>query len=214
MKRKKKPSANSSPQPEISYIVSAYHRPEILPACLWSLKAQTHENFECIITDNSTEPKHVKAHMRLIKQMDDKRFRYVNTSRKVKISDCYWTAEWGAKEAQGQWLCFPCDDCYYLPDFSRRMLIAAAETQADVILSEFVLMGPEAAGGSGVYQTWKANPTKLVKSSFFVRASTFPGFSGKPRSNVPASADQVLGHELVRSGAKFGIAKGLTVVHN
>ncbi len=94
------------------------------------------------------------------------------------------------------------------------MMVCAAESQADVIMSEFVYMGPECAGGSGVYQRWRPEPHKLVKSMFFIRKSKFSGFSGKPKSRVAASADQVLGQELGHEGATFARAEGLVNFHN
>jgi hypothetical protein len=42
------------------------------------------------------------------------------------VNDCYWSAEYAARQAKGDWLCFPCDDCYYVPEFQERMLEIAA----------------------------------------------------------------------------------------
>ncbi len=200
--------------PEISYIVSAYNRPVMLPVALWSIKGQTHQDFECIVADNATDDGVAKQQEKVVLSLEDVRFRYIRTAKKTKISECYWAAEWAAGLARGKWLCFPCDDCYYVPDFARRLLIEAVRTQADIVLSDQVLMGPESAGGSGEYEVWRPEPYKLIKSMFIVRADKFPGFSAKPLKAVSAAADQVLGYDLVQSGARFARSRGLLVVHN
>lgn len=41
--------------PRLSYIVSVCNATLYLPCLLWSLRAQTHKDFEVIVTDNSTE---------------------------------------------------------------------------------------------------------------------------------------------------------------
>ncbi len=97
MKRKKKPSANSSPQPEITYIVSAFNRPVMLPVALWSIKGQSHSDFECIVTDNADSNTLAKQQEKMVKDLNDHRFRYVRTATKTQVSDCYWSAEWANK---------------------------------------------------------------------------------------------------------------------
>ena len=123
------------------------------------------------------------------------------------MSDCYWSAEYGAARAKGRYLCFPLRRLRYPPEWAIRMLQVAVESQADLIYNEFVLMGPESAGGSGVYQRWRPTPRRLVKSQFLIRAAVFPGFSGKPKASVSASADQVIGQELLRAGRTFACAR-------
>ena len=207
-----RPNRKPAADVDISYIVSCYDRPGDLIVCLGSLLRQTHRRFEVIVTDNGA-PEFFKEHKRIIRFFNDPRVSHFATG-KLEVSDCYWSAEYGAARAKGRYLCFPCDDCYYPPEWAIRMLQTAVESQADLIYNEFVLMGPESAGGSGVYQRWRPTPRRLVKSQFLIRAEIFPGFSGKPKASVSASADQVIGQELIRSGATFACARGLEAVHN
>jgi glycosyltransferase involved in cell wall biosynthesis len=77
--------------PDISYIVSAYgeRAAEVLPCLLWSLKAQTHRDFEVIVTDNSNDtPSTSSKNRAIVAALKDKRFRYFNTARKTKVNDC------------------------------------------------------------------------------------------------------------------------------
>ncbi len=200
---------------DVTYIISAFDRPTMLAVCLWSIKGQSHENFECIVADNADDPAIAAQHARVVRDMRDARFRHVRTFKKIPVSECYWAGEWVAQHlAKGRWLCFPCDDCYYLPEFAKLMLTAAVAEQSKIVMSEFVLMGPEAAGGSGVYQRWKSIPHKLIKSAFLIQRSAFPGFKEKPKASMPSAADTALGTELVRAGFKFAVCQAMTVVHN
>ena len=181
--------------------------------CLGSLLRQTHRRFEVIVTDNGA-PEFFKEHKRIIRFFNDPRVSHYATG-KLKVSDCYWSAEYGAARAKGRYLCFPVRRLLLSARMEPiRMLQTAVESQADLIYNEFVLMGPESAGGSGVYQRWRPTPRRLVKSQFLIRAEIFPGFSGKPKASVSASADQVIGQELLRAGRTFACAMGLCAVHN
>jgi glycosyltransferase involved in cell wall biosynthesis len=199
--------------PDISYIVSAYgeRAAEVLPCLLWSLKAQTHRDFEVIITDNSTNSKHIKKNRAIVAALKDERFKYFNTAKKTKVNDCYWSAEWAAaKVATGKWLCFPCDDCYYAPDFGRKMLGAASAYAWEMVFSRLVLY----QCASQYLLIDQPGPEFCIKTSFILRADKFPGFSGKPKGSFPTCADRVLGQELNKEEIKWGIVPEVMVVHN
>lgn len=194
--------------PDISYIVSAYNRPDQLRACLWSLYGQKHGDFEVLVTDNSLDPEITAEHRKVIAEMGDNRYRYLRTAGKTKVNDCYWAAEYAAARARGKWLCFPCDDCYYLPTFGSEMLSKTVRDELDFVES-WCLIG--IYGGSTVF-----NANHTVKSSFLIRAELFKRFGGfvaKPKSGVAACADRVLG-EMARKQAKCGTVPMILVVHN
>lgn len=195
---------------EISYIVSAFNRPVMLPVCLWAIKGQTNPRFECFVTDNATDPKIAALHKRAVADLRDKRFHYIHTAKKIKVSDCYWSAEHAAKQAKGTWLCFPCDDTYLVPEFGRRMLLAGYVNGWDIVICGDTVVGPECNGQLG-YKVWKMFPGRATKTTFIVRRDAFPGFTGKLHKHGAVLADYHLSHEVKNSGV---LRDQLMVVHN
>jgi glycosyltransferase involved in cell wall biosynthesis len=193
--------------PDISYIVSAYNKPELLPCVLHSLNVQTHQDFEVIVADNSTDAEAAREHRAIVAGFD-KRFRYALTRTKVKVPECYNAAEWVAKNmARGKWLCFPCDDCYYVPQFGARMLAHAIKKGLDLVKCH--LLFSQWGEAHRVFES-----VITVKSAFMVRAQVFPGFNAKPKRIEACSADSVLGVDMEREGFKTAALPEILVVHN
>jgi len=201
--------------PDISYVVSCFNRPKLLPVCLYSLAAQTHKDFEVLVTDNSVDEDVASRHRSTVSGMKDQRFRYYRTANKIKISDCYWSAEWAIRHhASGNWYCFPCDDTYYVPEFGQRMLSAAYRENWEFVVCGGAVVGPAASGGSG-YRVWEMQIVRTIKTSFLVKASRFTKFHAKPvAENAAAGADYSFGAHLVRSGVPWGIVPEVMLVHN
>lgn len=196
--------------PTISFIVSAYNRPEMLLVILSSLAVQTFRNFEVIVTDNSTDRRISKRHAEIVKLFPG--FKYLRTAGKLKVQDCYWAAEHAVKQAHGQWLCFPCDDTYYAPEFAARMLAAAHSNCWNMVICKQVIVGPEASGGSG-YRVWQMKPGYAVKTSFIVNRDVFRGFTGKPQGPFPVGADYFETGQLA-ARIPWGFVDEAMVVHN
>ncbi len=218
-KRLRSKSAKYLKTPEITYIVSAFNRPVMLPVCLWSIKGQTHQDFECIVTDNADHEPTAKQQERMVKSMDDPRFRYVRTAKKTKVSDCYWSAEWANEHmAAGRWLCFPCDDTYYVPEFAQRMLVAAAKENADYVFVKHVICGPEALGGPDTaYAQWTQRLHRTAKTSFIVKRGVFNGvggFQGKMDRPGTVNADYFFSSQMVAAGKKIARVDECLLVHN
>jgi hypothetical protein len=184
----------------------------MLPVILWSIKGQTLQNFECIVTDNATDPGTAAKHRDAVKSLRDPRFSYIATARKIKVNECYHSAEYALKGASGSWYCFPCDDTYLVPEFAARMLAKGIAEGLDFVYCEDVIVGPDASGGSG-YRVWTQSIGRTVKTSFIVRASSFPGFS-KPNIPSPVAADYFFGHEMRQAGKRIGSVRETMVVHN
>ena len=201
--------------PDISYVVSCFNRPHLLPVCLYSLAAQTHRDFEVLVTDNATDEAVAAHHRRTVRLMGDSRFHYYRTSDKIKVSDCYWSAEWAIKHhTHGNWYGFPCDDSYYAPEFGQRMLSAAYRENWEFVICGSVVVGPAASGNSG-YRVWEMQIGRTIKTSFLVKACRFTGFYAKPvAENAAAGADYSFGAYLVRSGVPWGIVNEVMLVHN
>lgn len=214
--KKPKLEVKPIPVPDVTYIVSAYNRPLMLPVCLWSIRGQTHQNFELIVTDNAIDNGIAAQHEAAVKAMHDPRFRYVRTADKIKVSDCYYAAEWAiANMARGTWLCFPCDDTYLMPEFASRLLAAAFQHGWEFVYCKQVVVGPVASGGAGYY-LWNMDLVRMMtlKTSFLIRTTSFPGFAAKPNESLPAAADYYLGMQMQARGAKIGSVDQIMVVHN
>lgn len=202
----------SSSQPDITYIVSAYNRPLLLPVCLWSLASQTHRNIEVIVTDNASDDGIAKAHREETERigvLSGISFKYI----RPRASDCYRSAHKGVEIARGTWLCFPCDDTYYVPEFGQRMLSAAYSNFWDFLYCGKAVVGADASSWSG-YHVWNMAPGRTIKSVLFVRASLFHGFPGLPKGSAPVGADWYFSADMQRRGVRMGSVDEVLVVHN
>ena len=202
----------------ISYIVSAYNNPNYLPCLLHSLKVQTDQSFEVIVTDNSDDP----LQQQLIEhEVNNFRFLfgrpwYVRTIGPT----CFHSAEEGARFTLGEFLCFPSDDSYYVPTFGETMYKAAIETPADLVLCD-MLYDPRS--GQGRYAAVEQHPRRnwFDKTGFILRRSLFEGFPNKVdgydanrTGAVVDCADGMLAESLVARGVSYKELRDVLVVHN
>ncbi len=202
-------------KPDLTYIVSAFDGPADLRTCLASLACQTHRNFEVIVTDNTEDVRMSKRHSRIVAQIakDLPAVRYIRTARKIVSSDCYFSGEWAARNvAQGAFLCFPCDDCYYVPRFGQKMLGAAFGNAWDFVECT-PLAGPDMTG----LEVYGKLTGHVIKSSFIIRAETFKElgyWTGKHPDSFYIGADRQLGHHIAVNKVPAGKVNEELVVHN
>jgi glycosyltransferase involved in cell wall biosynthesis len=190
---------------DLSFIVSAYDRPATLPVCLASLHVQVHKSIEVIVTDNSADPSIQRQHQAACAQFGA---RYLN----VQAKSCYHSAEVGATQAQGEFLCFPSDDSYYVPIFAHRLLKEARVRHADLVYCEMLYghVVPETP-----YYTFQVQPKlgSIDKTGFILRRSRFKRFPGKLDVG-PCGADGMLIDELIHSCIRHYKIPEILVVHN
>jgi len=186
---------------KVSFIVSCFDRPNHLACVLRSLQIQTERNFEVIVTDNG-KGNNAKMHEQIVDQLSDSRFRYEH----VGFTDCYASANYGAGEAKGEYLCFPSDDGYYGPRFLALMLAARP---ANLIYSDCVF-----DGHGRIYAHWDAKPELgcIDKGGFLIKASVFPGFNAVPQGEC--GADGWMIDQVVAAGASLKKIAGMPWVHN
>lgn len=174
--------------PKVTYVVSAFNRPDSLPCCLWSLKVQTDPDFEVIVADNAIDPALQQKHQAVVRSLRDFRFRHVNTASQATCPgwDCYWSAEWIVENvAAGKWICLPSDDSYYVPIFQRALLDAAVRHDWKFVYSDMLYDRRL----SGTYSPLKVfpSPCAIDKTGFLVRRDAWIGFPNKPIAR-PASS--------------------------
>ncbi len=208
--------------PDITYIVSAYNRPVMLPVCLWSIKGQTHGDFNCYVADNSEDPKITAAHRLAVAQLNDARFTHVHTAKKTKVSDPYWAAEWVIGNMPvGRWLAFPCDDTYLVPGFGQRMLMQGLKDGAEFVYCQWILTGPVAGSGSVIpeacYRVWEMQIHQTAKTCFLIKRRAFERigrFEGKRDTPGHASADYWLSSQALAHRLRISVLPEVAVVHN
>ena len=201
----------------ISFIVSAYKRPEMLRTCLSSIAAQTYTDWEAIVTDNTPWTEQWKNVA--VGHLIDKRIKHLDTGYKVpdpsasnpevRHTKCLYTAaELGVEQASGEWLAFPNDDTAYPPVFAERMIEHAERHGLDLVYCDLVLGGPDIAYHFLEVRPW---PCSCDKTAFIVKAKWFEGFPNKERYSV---ADGLLLESLVQLGIKHGRLAECLIVHN
>jgi glycosyltransferase involved in cell wall biosynthesis len=171
----------------------------MLPIVLHSLAVQTFEDFEVIVTDNSDSQ---KSNHRLVYSLDS-RFRHVDT-QSLGLGGCYATANWAVEnECQGEFVCFPSDDSYYMPVFAERML----KPSADLVYCNMVY---DARFTGLHYATIDVQPVlnSIDKTGFIVRRSKFQPF------NISEKADGELIELLISQGISHAKIPDVLMVHN
>lgn len=199
---------------KISFIVSAYNRPQSLKLCLQSLILQTEKDWEAIVTDNSP---YSAANFSIVKEFGDSRIIYLHANSE----HCYYSADIGVTVARGDWLAFPCDDTYYTPSFAQKMLYAAEtglgcdrcagdkEGPLDIVCCDFVW---------GRQNTWTycdgaPQVCHINKATFLIRKEKMRPFPRKDEMPLPM-CDGWLAEEIVAEGGKVGRVTEILVCTN
>ena len=183
-----------------SFIVSAFDRPAHLDLLLRSLRLQTCRDFEVLVTDNAVGAR-ASENLDAVQRIGDSRFRHIA----AREPDCYFSANLGAAAAQGEYLCFPSDDGYYVPRFLEAMLGAGP---ADLIYCDCVY------DGHGInYAPMQTRPACgfIDKGGFLVKREQFRGFRGP--AGADRAADGWLVEALIKSGATHSKVPGHLWVH-
>jgi glycosyltransferase involved in cell wall biosynthesis len=183
-----------------SFIVSAFDRPRHLACLLRSLRLQTEQSFEVIVTDNARDVVIAAENAAQVYELNDDRFQYERSA----LPDCYASANYGARLAKGDYLCFPSDDNYYVPRFLEEMLAPAL----DLVYCDCIY------DGYGVhYAPMEVAPVAghIDKGGFLVRHEKFPQFPPGPPGH---GADGQLVEQLVREGVSHVKVPGYLWVHN
>ncbi len=212
--------------PKVTYVVSAYNRPEMLRCCLSSLAVQTDRDFEVIVADNASAFEMTQQHQEIVDDLRDSRFRRCDTNWVKTCAgwDCYHSAEYVAKNwAKGDWLCFPSDDSYYVPTFQQTMLYCAEKNGWDLVYCDIIrnddsVDGRKVTGAQGDYYfNWNVAPAVggIDKTGFFVRRPFFSDFPGKATDTpIPTVCDGLFVERAVKNGVRHGKAEGILAVHN
>jgi hypothetical protein len=162
------------------------------------LQVQTENDFQVLVADNSP----LSMMWPVVAGLNDDRFVHCYTGNK---GNCYESANLLATVAKGDYLCFPSDDNYYVPQFLELMLAQ----DADLIYCDMVY---DPRGGTE-YRVVPVEPALNVidKGGFLIRREQFQPF---PWEESPVYADGMLVEQLVATGLSHAKAPGVLWVHN
>jgi glycosyltransferase involved in cell wall biosynthesis len=197
---------------DLTYLVNAYERPWELLGCLVSLRQQTHQDFEVIVLDNQTVDAIARENLASLAMMRCEKFRYVRTCQEKP----YQASDFGAQMANGEFLCFPSDDSYYVPAFGEKMLAAARGNAWDLVYCDAILRpSTTSPRRQGIYVPLLVEPRMdyIDKTLFIVRKSVFPGFRCDERPYW-TGADAYVVEEMVSRGVSHGRVPEPLAVHN
>jgi len=191
------------PNPLCSFIMSAYDQPEHLILALYSLKLQTEKNFEVIVCDNSPDQRNGLA----CNYVADSRIRYLWTGQ--TCGNCYESANVGAREAKGDFFCFPSCDNYYVPQFLEIML--RMRGVANLIYCD-MLYDPRWTKNQYTVVDVQPKVGYIDKGGFLIHSHFFQPFPYL--RSAKGEADGLLAQDLVGSGVSHAKAPGVLWVHN
>lgn len=193
--------------PRCSFIVSTFERPRTLRCVLASLQVQTEPDFEVIVTDNSRCLDMRRLNQAVIHALHDERFQYLWTG----AAQCYEAANMAWPHAQGEYLCHPSDDGYYVPMFLELLL----NRHEDLVYCDMVYDPRSTDRMHPVTQYRVVNVIPKLgtidKGGFIVRRSRWGGFPWK--ENV-TGADGLAVEKLIRARISHFKVPGVLWVHN
>ena len=184
----------------ISYIVSYYNRVASLNACVASLNAQEGPK-EILVCNNGPVLPWIPL---------GPSGKLLQTGA-AGAQSCYDSAALAAKDASGDWLCFPSDDSLYVGRFQRIMLEIAASESADLVYCDCVYALGTEKNRWPPYSVLETQPKmgRIDKTCFIMRRSLFTEFP----PHEWGYRDGALIEQLVKGGVKMAKAPGVLVVH-
>lgn len=103
----------------VTVIVTHYNYSYLVRSALLSVALQSHENFECIIVDDCSEPSHVIKLRQIISELADKRFKLVELQKNAGQTEAIFE---GLLHSSGEFVAFLDPDDLYEPLFIEKML--------------------------------------------------------------------------------------------
>lgn len=204
----------------ISFIVSAMDRTPMLKVALGSIACQSVGVREIIVVDNSRNYGTRQRNRAVAWEYGAHHLECATRG----IWDEYTASEEGVRIACGDWLCFPSEDSYYVPEFAKFMLTHADMHGLDMVYCDMlydprmygVYKVAEAPLGNDTAETGLGATGIVDKTAFLVRRERFFPFPDKAEyvPGQPRRGDVRFIDEAIRRGYKHGRCPGVLVVHN
>jgi hypothetical protein len=162
----------------VTFLLSAYDRPQSLWVSLGSLLNQSVSEWNAVVLVNHPDLGVYQRHLNIVKALKDSRISIISSYREDPKWTCYHSSELAALKLEeygvgGDWLCFPSDDSYYVPEFIERM----TEKDADLVYCD-CLYDKRLTGKRALLIT-SPFPSQIDKTCFLVKRDKFIGFPDK-----------------------------------
>ena len=112
--------------PLFSVVVPTRNRGHLLRSCLHSALCQTIDNYEVLVSDNSSSDNTAAV----VREMRDPRIRYVRTPSDLSMPDSW---EFALNHARGEFITYLCDDDAILPQLLESIEGVITSSNAEVI---------------------------------------------------------------------------------
>jgi hypothetical protein len=204
-----------SEHPKISFIITAWgiKRPRSLLTILSAIECQTIPEWEALVVDSDFTQDHFNYTL-----LDEERMFYFPKplGKPHQHEEMYKASEWGAGKAFGEWLCFPNDDSYIVPQFAERMIQASEITNSEFVMCDMVHGRSDAVDPTGVHIYLSVEPHygAIDKTSFIVRKKSFEKIGGFPMKYGWYGADGAFAEAVVSAQMKVSRISQPLVVHN
>jgi hypothetical protein len=125
----------------------------------------------------------------------------------------YFATEEGINNTESEWLCFPNDDSYLMPFYSRIMIREADKNQWDLVYCDCVY---DPRMQKNFYQVFEVSPVagRIDKICVMVRRRVFKGFPCIEHPQFWTMADGLFVRQLVKDGVAHGKVLGPMCCHN
>lgn len=133
--------------PNVSIIIPVYNASKYLPACLESILAQTCPDFELILVDDCSTDDSL-----LFCKQYAACYSQIHLLQHTHNQGAAAARNTGMKLAQGDYLAFIDADDYIEPEYLEKLLQAAAQAKADVVVEGCKLWQEDAAGQRGTVE--------------------------------------------------------------
>lgn len=188
-----------------AFIVSSRGRPPELASCLASLVLQDDPKEIVVVTTNENRDKACGV-KKVCRQFD---VRLLDT----RSANLFYATEEGIEATKSNWLCFPNDDTYLVPFYSRIMIREANRNHWDMVYCDCIY---DPRMDTQYYKLFEVEPIagKIDKVCVMVKRKTFHGFPLIEHPQFWTMADGLFIRQLVKEGVAHGKCPGVMSCHN
>ena len=127
----------------ISIVIPTYNREKLISKVLDNLRAQTYQNWQCVVVDDHSTDNTVEVVQKYV--AEDTRFVYITNNRTKGAQGARNT---GILAAGGDWIClFDSDDLMY-PKYLEKMA-AAIDDETDVVVCKMLIRNSQTGKEQG-----------------------------------------------------------------
>lgn len=153
--------------PFFSIVIPTKDRPECVEIILNSIKKQTYQDYEVVISDNGS----IKPCWNVVEDMHDERFRYYRTERSLGMSDSFESA---INHAEGQWVMMFGDKTILYPNALQKIYSVIQKSDSEIVNFGQDFFAPFNAGKNLLFgkvkkmrrtgKFWNVDPEKALEA--------------------------------------------------